>query len=335
MATRTFALRRFLTAQPRLSALPVQRRWAAVHDVRWLATTQESRSVLEKYREKLAQRAKQEGLENIDQLKAAYAEKIAQVRKADGELPPGALVGEFDGVIEKVSDAEAAEPAKNSQDVAARKNAQANRAAAEAITKKATEKPGSGVKPLNEILDLEKVRALPDRELTAIWRLRHAAKKDSLCAVIPASTYLAMDTVARRAPQFVLPVPHPEQGAEIHFLQWTFDAASQTSTILFTQLAEYKARGEFAQPHTTITHHLDLADERGLVLMHGQVMEGRGARVQDAQFLVMCMQKFYGAWEGVEAGPVGEERRRLVDYFAAGDARFSLEKLMEETERLV
>ncbi|KAL5594516.1 hypothetical protein BROUX41_001442 [Berkeleyomyces rouxiae] len=341
MTSRCLALRRFVSAQPRLASFTPQRRWAAVHDVRWLATTQESRSVLETYREKLTQRAKQEGLENIDQLRAAYADKISEIRKADSKLPPGALVGEDNSVIatHNVTETKAAASGASSSTSPvsqAAVKATPNRAAAEAITKRsASDKPNTGVKSLDEILDIEKVRDLPDRELTAIWRLRYASNKDSLCAVISASTYRAMEAVAQRAPQFVLPVPHPEQGAEIHFLQWTFDTASRTSSVLFTQLAEYKARGEFAQPHTTITHHLDLADERGLVLMQGQVVENRGAKAQDAQFLVMCMQKFYGAWEGIEADKVGEERRKLVDYFAAGDQRFSLERLMEETERLV
>ncbi|PHH50165.1 Protein atp11, mitochondrial [Ceratocystis fimbriata CBS 114723] len=351
MSSRYLALRRLVSTQARIAPFTAQRRWAAVHDVRWLVTTQESRTVLETYREKLARRAKEEGLESIDQLRAAYADKIAKVRKADSTLPPGALISEDDSIIKAHSETESssapAADATDKSDTSATAKASCspadatvsstpNRAAAEAITKKAaTGKSNSGIKTLGEILDLDKVRDLPSRELTAIWRLRYASNPDSLCAVIPTSTYNAMAAVAKRAPQFVLPVPHPDKGAEIHFLQWTFDAASCTSSVLFTQLAEYKMRGEFSQPHTTITHHLDLADKRGLVLMQGQVVNNRGAKVQDAQFLIMCMQKFYGAWEGIEAGKVGEERRNLIDYFVAGDERFSVERLMEETERLV
>src|SRR5690606_33760549 len=97
---------------------------------------------------------------------------------------------------------------------------------------------------------------------------------------------------------------------------------------LFTQLAEYKLRGEFAQPHTTITHHLDLLDERGLVMMQGQVVDGRGVQPEQARWLVLCLQRSYGGWEGGgEADLTGERKKRAEE-------RFTVEKLMEEAERL-
>lgn len=149
-----------------------------------------------------------------------------------------------------------------------------------------------------------------------------------------------MESLARSNPHFVLPVPHESQGAEMHFMQWTFDPASKTSTVLFTQLAEYKTRGEFAQPHTTVTHHLDLIKDKGLVLMQGQVMEGRNVQPDHAKWLVMCLQRFYGGWEhkGDELDGQrkerAEERQRLLEWFTNGDPRFSVEKLLEEAERM-
>jgi ATP synthase F1 complex assembly factor 1 len=165
-----------------------------------------------------------------------------------------------------------------------------------------------------------------------------------------------MERLARRAaPQFVLPVPHEGEGAELHFLQWTFGSppaaaaattpAIATSTVLFTRLAEYKLHGEFAQPHTTVTHHVDLAAERGLVLMEGAVVDGRGASVDQAHWLVMCLQRFYGALGDAEvaAGAATEpeevargrrNRRQLVEWFGRGDPRFSVEALLEESQRV-
>lgn len=144
-------------------------------------------------------------------------------------------------------------------------------------------------------------------------------------------------------PTFVLPVPREGQGAEIHFLQWVFDAASRTSTVLFTQLAEYKARGEWAQPHTSVTHYVDYGDgdgtagsglsheeNQGVVLMAGNVVEGRGASVDDAQWLVMLMQRFYG-----EVGRGGDAtKRKLLAEFGKGDGNFSVDRLLEESETL-
>lgn len=185
-----------------------------------------------------------------------------------------------------------------------------------------------GIKTLSSYLDLEKTRALPQKELEAIWRLRHVEDAQSLCAVIPLDVYKKLEATAKKHPHFILPLPKEGQGAEIHFLQWTFPAEN-TVTVLFTHLAEYKLRGEFSQPHTTITHHLELAEEKGLVLLQGQVVEGRGVSVDEAKWLVMCLQKFYGV------GAEKSERKRLLEMFATGDEAFRLEDLVEEAEKII
>ncbi|KAF5013746.1 hypothetical protein FDECE_287 [Fusarium decemcellulare] len=352
------ALRRLIAAPLRATRAVNQRRWAQVHDIRFLATTQPPQAILEKYRDKLDQKAKQEGLESIDQLKAAYADKIDAERRKDAiehppipqapntpvsqpnkDLPPGQIEPNKDAIehspIPQAPNTPISQPNKDLPpgQVEPRKDGDSRK-----MPPTGADKPA--IKTLNDIIDLPKARELPDKELTAIWRLRHATSEQSLCAVIPTSTYNVMEDLARKTPQFVLPVPHPSQGAEIHFLQWAFDAESKTSTVLFTQLAEYKNRGEFAQPHTTITHHLDLADERGLILMQGEVVSDRGVSPENAKWLVMCLQRFYGGWEGEGVELNGErreradERKKLLEWFAAGDSRFSVDKLMEEAERM-
>lgn len=121
----------------------------------------------------------------------------------------------------------------------------------------------------------------------------------------------------------------------MHFLQWTWDAESKTSTVLFTQLAEYKLRGEYAVPHTTLTHYTELAGEKDVVLMRGVVQDDRGVGAEDARWLVLCLQRFYGGWDGEREDIVRrEERRRLLEWFTGGDGRFSVEALLEEAERM-
>ncbi|KAK3300341.1 ATP11 protein-domain-containing protein [Chaetomium fimeti] len=326
MATaRVPVLRHLLSCQTRTLRASNQRRWAQVHDVRFLTTTQQPRNILEKYRDKLDRKAREEGHTDIDSLKAAYADKIHTLRK------------ESDTILTATPEQPPPPPPSSPT----------------GPTPNPTPRPptgSTGIKPLSAILDLPKASALPTAELTAIWRLRHAAQPNSLCATIPTPTFSTMDSLARTNPQFVLPVPHPSQGAELHFLQWTWDAATRSATVLFTQLAEYKARGEFAAPHTTVTHYLDLMGRggggdggggegglEGVVLMQGTVMEDRGVKVDDARWLVMCLQRFYGGWDGVggEAGKVrAEERRRLLEWFGRGDGRFSVERLLEEAERM-
>lgn len=170
--------------------------------------------------------------------------------------------------------------------------------------------------------------ALPQKEIESIWRLRHVNDPQSLCATIPLEIYQAMEATAKKHPHFILPLPREGQGAEIHFLQWTFPAEN-TVTILFTHLAEYKLRGEFSEPHTTITHHLELAKDKELVLLQGQVVDGKGVSVDEAKWLVMCLQKFYGL-SGED-----NERKRLLELFARGDPTFKIEDLLEEAEKIV
>jgi len=131
----------------------------------------------------------------------------------------------------------------------------------------------------------------------------------------------------KKHPQFILPLPREEQGAEIHFLQWTFPH-QDTVNILFTHLAEYKLRGEYASPHTTLTLHLELLPDKGMVLGQGTVVENKGVSVEEAKWLVMCLQKFYGL-QGKDQKP-----KKLLEMFSRGDARFNVEELLEEAEKI-
>lgn len=336
-STRIPALRNLFGSQLRSLRASNQRRWAQVHDVRFLATTQASRNVLEKYREKLDAKAREEGHADIQDLKKAYADRIQEIRKKDAEIsgiPP------LDQPPAPTNDASAGTTTTTAPPPPPPPKGQLTpeAAAAHQTAKPSSHPSNSGVKTLDQILDLPKARTLPVPELTAIWRLRHASSPQNLCAVVPQHTYEAMEAEARRHPQFVLPLPHPEQGAEMHFLQWTFDPSTHTSTVLFTQLAEYKTRGEFAVPHTTVTHHLDLIADKRVVLMQGTVVADRGVKPDDARWLVMCLQRFYGGWDGEKNDALGkeraEERKKLLEWFGKGDSRFSVEKLLEEAERL-
>ncbi|KAK3898372.1 ATP11 protein-domain-containing protein [Staphylotrichum tortipilum] len=317
-AARTPVLRHLLSGStPRALRASHQRRWAQVHDVRFLATTQAPRNILEKYREKLDQKARAEGHAGIDSLRSAYAGKIDKMRK------------ETDAVTAPLTPT----PAESTPESAQPQHQQPSQSRP---PKSSSSSSQTGIKPLSKILNLPKALTLPAAELSHIWRLHHASNPLSLTATIPAVTYETMSATARLHPQFLLPVPHPTQGAELHFLQWTWDPPTRSATVLFTQLAEYKARGEFASPHTTVTHYAELAGEKGVVLMQGSVMADRGVGVEDARWLVMCLQRFYGGWEskGEEGRERAEERRKLLEWFGKGDGRFTVERLMEEAERM-
>ena len=148
---------------------------------------------------------------------------------------------------------------------------------------------------------------------------------------------------AKQHPAFVLPVPREvpveqaegvsatgqtQQAAELHYLQFAHPHVD-TTTLLFTSLAEFKLRGEFASPHTTITFHQELANSHNLVLGQGLVVENRGISVDEARWLVMCMQKFYVQSEE------GKGRGELLNQFTTGDAGFRVERLIDEAEKVL
>ncbi|KAF4550218.1 ATP11-like protein [Elsinoe fawcettii] len=290
-----------------------QRRHAQVHDIRFLAShAKPENKVLHKYKEKLDQKAKQEGHESIDSLKQAYSEKITTLRKK--ATIPGAN-----------APAQASSTNPNGANVPFQPPPPPTPQAPSPVAQYTSEAK-AGIKTLSSYIDVDKFRDLPEKEIETLWRLRHANNPRSLCGVVKANIFNQIVQAAKKNPQFILPIPREGQGAELHFLQWTFPSDT-TATVLFTNLAEFKLRGEFAQPHTTVTHHTDLLGEKGVVLVEGNVLPDRGLTVDEGQFLVMMLTKFYGQ---------GEEspRRHLLGQFTKGDETFSVEQLLEEAEKV-
>lgn len=297
-----------------------QRRWAQVSDVRFYAARQDP---TEKYREALERKAKEQGLKDAEELRAVYAERIASLRK-EAVVP---------GLNTPISTPTHAPPAPEhaAQSVPYQPPPPPQPQQSAAVISSTGGAPP--VKTLSSFIDVEKTAELPHKEIETIWRLRHVRDAQSLCAVMQSDTWNRIATNARKHPQFILPIPREGQGAEIHFLQWTFPTET-TTTVLFTHLAEFKLRGEYAQPHTVVTHHLDLAG-KGIVLMEGRVQENRGVSVDEGKFLLMTLQKFYGfeALSGI-AKESAAKRKELMQQFSGGDASFKVEDLLEEAEKV-
>ncbi|OKL61893.1 hypothetical protein UA08_02391 [Talaromyces atroroseus] len=349
---RASRLQNLLTSNHRLLQSQ-QKRFAQVHDVRFLATHRDPRQILDKYKHKLDQKAKEEGHESVEALKDAYKDKIAEYRRkaSTAATPEPTSPPATSSPSHSPASTPAATPPSSPSPIGA-------------AAKGTIDSNAPGIKPLGSYLNIEKILTLPPKEIETLWRLRNANNARSICAVIPLDTYQRMAAAARSNPQFILPLPRQpsttqadgsegqpkendgsaavEGGADIHFLQWGFHppaastssplqtANTHTSTIVFTHLAAYKLHGSFAQPHTTITHHLDLADEKGLVLMHGQVMPDSGVSISEASWLVSCVQRFYD-FDGEGSGRKGE----LLRMFTRGDVEgFKVEDLVSETETL-
>lgn len=152
-----------------------------------------------------------------------------------------------------------------------------------------------------------------------------------------------MHSLARKHPQFVLPLPREGGGQEFFFLQWSFYEHDQ-ATVIFTSLEEYKLKQGFARPFLTLTHWTDLVldeptedGEEGAVLMRGEItstmppkMAVKGAdgeevavkeryllSMADAQLLLLGLQRFYNLEGAGEAGD-REERRGVLEGFTKG-----------------
>ncbi|KAF2168868.1 hypothetical protein M409DRAFT_65233 [Zasmidium cellare ATCC 36951] len=296
-----------------------QRRWAQVHDVRFYAAHQNPSKVQDKYRQKLDQKAREKGLKDAEELRSAYADKINEFKKK-------AVVP---GVNAPLSEQQPPRPENAAETIPFQPPPPPQPTQIPQIPK--SDPP---VKTLSSFIDVEKTAELPQKEMETIWRLRHVRDGQSLCAVMQTETFRRIAATAKKHPQFILPLPREGQGAEIHFLQWTFPSPT-TATVLFTHLAEFKLRGEYAQPHTTITHHLDLADEKGLVLLEGRVMENKGISVDEGKFLLMTLQKFYGFEAHTDSAKANaSNRRKLMEQFSGGDENFKVEELLEEAEKV-
>lgn len=256
------------------------------------------------------------GHKNVTDLQEAYKDKIEKLRKQ--AIVPGAA-----GPLEVDDEGQIAK--------AVRETAGFTKPPPppQPIDEQARESSSPpGVKTLSSFLDVPKTRGLPQTEIGYIWRLRHASNPQSLHFTIKQETFAYIALNAKKHPQFILPLPREEQGAEIHFLQFAWPHPD-TINILFTHLAEYKLRGEFATPHTTISLHTELLRDKGLVLGQGVVTENRGVSIDEAKWLMMCLQKFYGM-QGAER----EERKKLLDMFSNGDAGFNVQLLLDEAERI-
>lgn len=335
MALRLPTLRHCLR-QPLSNPRFTQRRWAQVQDVRLLATHGAQERVMAKYKEKLERVAKEKGLRDVSELKEQYKDKIEQLRKQ--AIVPGAT-----GPLTPPPSPQAIPSQPSSTSASPKSPWPSPPPPPTPRDSAASPAPPPGVKILNSFLDLDKVCDLPVKEVQALWRLRHASNPQSIHFAVPANVFRSLLQTAKQHPSFVLPVPREvpiegaepaavapktQQAAELHYLQFTHPHVD-TTTLLFTSLAEFKLRGEFASPHTTVTFHQELADSHDVVLGQGMVVENKGVSVADAQWLVMCMQKFYVQSEE------GKERGELLHMFTKGDSGFQVERLIDEAEKIL
>jgi len=223
---------------------------------------------------------------------------------------------------------------------------------------------GSPLKPLEEILNLDKILERPHSTdvIHQLWTAYHSSKdRDGaglLSATMSTQIYLGMAEVAKKYPVFVLPLPRIEAGEsgnawEFYLLQWTFfqsppeptpsdnlfklSATSRnprSSTVLFTPLQEFKLNQTFARPYLVLSHYTDLSHSHDIVLLRGEITpsdRNPGVQLlspQDAHMLAMGLQRFY-LDVASETDPQHSARRQLLSDFHEDQANFQWENLLE------
>ncbi|KAI0344088.1 ATP11-domain-containing protein [Trametopsis cervina] len=149
-----------------------------------------------------------------------------------------------------------------------------------------------------------------------------------------------------------------QQAYEFYFMEWAFHGSPpepkpanadlflppgpstnpQTSTILFTPLQEYKQRTTFATPYLVVTNYTEFGRSHGSVLLRGEITPTTSGSIdaggdgrymlsqQDAQLLVMGLQKFY-LWQDGKG-----EREKLLKAFHDSPSTFKWEELLKHAD---
>ncbi|CAL9738056.1 protein Atp11p, mitochondrial [Monosporozyma servazzii] len=268
------------------------------------------------YKAKLLKKAKEQGFDTIDQLKAHLKKEIDKKKIEFNKNDP---LKELDKIKKT--------------------NLGQNEIKVRPPLNKSPDK--TPFKTLSSYMDVDKLKSLDPKQIEFLWRARWSTKDDSLVAVVPDSIFKRMHQIAKENPCFVLPLPRKlegnkpgngnQEGTELHYVQWNFPDENTTHCIL-TSLAEYKLHNQFARPHTVIEFHSELSNKVGVILMNGHVEKDCSVTLADSQLLLLNIQRFYGVM-GIESS-IAKERLNTLNKFNKGSKDFNLDKLIELAQSL-
>lgn len=266
-----------------------------------------SEQILSQYKAKLNLKAKELGVQNIDELKIKLKDELEEKKKTFNQMDPLKELEEY----EKRQSAEFENA--NSKVIKVRSP----------IDKEAPKVP---YKTMSSYVDVDKIKELPRKEIEFLWKARFISKDRNLHAVVQDVQFANIYANAFKNPSFILPLPKNNEGYEMHFVQWSF-VGPHTTHCMLTTVAEYKLHKEYAKPHTTLMFHQELRDQ-GVILMNGQVETESALSMEEALLLVMNVQRFYG-----DIGNPDNSRRKyeLLRAFTVGDDLFDMDELIKES----
>ena len=118
---------------------------------------------------------------------------------------------------------------------------------------------------LKDIVKLPILRRESTAKIGEIWRAFHDGHDDMIGRDVPATTASMLADRAGAAPMFLFPV-HRDSGHFMLLSQFT-----DRRHFLFTSLEDYKENPALARPYLTLTLHDDLAAEKDVCLLRGDV----------------------------------------------------------------
>ncbi|KAJ3112932.1 hypothetical protein HDU96_004000 [Phlyctochytrium bullatum] len=238
--------------------------------------------MMDKYREKLDEKARRGGFGSVQDMISHY-EKVKEKQ-----------------IMEKVEKwkQEEAKLSKEGKGVEGGKGDEVK-----------TGQPGNQFKGLNKFVKVELLENETPERIGEIWNQYHMEKTGSISGVMTLDFYRQLRERTAEYPVFVLPIPR-DSGYEVFFMQ------AINNSILFTPLLEYKAKQEHARPYLVITHYDELADAKGIVLMHGEIL-GKALNAEDAKLLVYMSQRFYVTGSS--------KKKQLVETFHKNPAAFNFQ----------
>ncbi|XP_073135654.1 uncharacterized protein [Henckelia pumila] len=167
------------------------------------------------------------------------------------------------------------------------------------------------LKPLEEIIDIQRAKNKSSEELADIWDDYHLGR-GHIGASMKAKLYHLVEHRAVDCRYFVIPM-WKGSGYTTMFVQ------VQMPHMLFTGLEDYKARGTQAAPYFTVSCYTEFADSKNLVLIRGNVVLPSKLSDSEAKWLLETAQSFY----------LNDQRYKLVERFNKETREFEFKDVLK------
>lgn len=172
---------------------------------------------------------------------------------------------------------------------------------------------------LDDVVKVNLLKHKTTQEITEIWLKHHSTVRDTIAIVIPAEVYKLILVTSADHPTFLLPLPR-EHGYEFFVSQvWG-------NEFHLTPLINFQAFKENAPECLTLSHFIDLSQDKGIVLMQGE-FNNEVLNISEAMCLANQLHRYYGE--------IDPKRHMLLRRFTNAPSEFHHMDLIVELERMV